>query len=70
MAAHQEDLLGAETFGCDDAAQTDGPVTDHRYLIAAADPCRKGRMMASSHHIREREQRRHQGIVFADRQCE
>ena len=33
MAAQDDDLLGAETAGGDDATQADGAVADHRDLV-------------------------------------
>jgi hypothetical protein len=43
-------------------------VTDDRGNLAGADVLSYGRVMAGPHHVREREQRRHQRLVFAGRQ--
>jgi hypothetical protein len=68
VVAEQDDLLGAKALGCDHAAETDGAVADDGDRFPRPDPGADGRVVARSHHIREREQRRHQGVVSADRQ--
>ena len=68
MAAEDDDLLGAETLRGDHAAQTDGAVADDRGGLTGADVAGDGRVVARAHHVREREQRRHQRVVFVDRQ--
>src|SRR5437667_4362882 len=49
MAAHHDNLLGAEAPGGDDGAEADGAVTDNGRGLAAADLGGPGRMMARSH---------------------
>src|SRR5207244_10520008 len=66
VTAKEDDLLGAEAFGRDDAAQPDGPVTDDGDGLSGAGLGCEGRVVAGSHHIREREKRRDQRVVRAD----
>jgi hypothetical protein len=68
ISAEDDDLLGAEPSGSDDPAQAHGAVADHGRPLAGADLRRHGRMVARSHDIRQRQERRHQGVVGADRQ--
>ena len=68
VAAQHDDLLGAEPAGGDHAAEADGAVADDRHDLAGADPGGEGGVVARSHHVREREQRRHQRVVVAHRQ--
>ena len=68
MAAEDEDPLGAETPGGDHAAQADGPVADDGHVLAGGDPRGTGGVVAGAHHVGEREQRRHQRVVLADRE--
>ena len=51
VAAQNDDLLGAEAPGGDDAAQADGAVTDDGHFLAVADLCHSGCMMAGPHHV-------------------
>ena len=61
-----EHLLGAQPTGCDDTAQSDRAVADDCHDSAGADPGGERGVVAGAHHVREREQRRHQGVVLAD----
>jgi len=71
VAAHDDDLLGAEPLGGDHAAQPDRAVADDRHRLAGGDPGDDRGMVASPHHVGERQQRRHQlVVVLADRQLE
>ena len=69
VAAEQDDLLGAEALRGDHAAEADRAVADDRRGLAGADP---GAATAAwwpvAHHVGERQQRRHQRVVRADRQ--
>ena len=66
MAAHDDDLLGAETFGGDHATQTDGAVADDRDAMPSCDARDDGSMVTGAHHVGQREQRRHARVVLAD----
>ena len=66
----EDDLLGAEALRGDHAAQADRAVADDGDGLAGADPGADGRVVARPHHVRQREQRRHQRVVLADRQDE
>jgi hypothetical protein len=68
MTAEENDPLGIEASGGDHSAQPDGAVADHRDSLPRTDLGAESRVMAGSHYVREREQRRHQVVVFADRQ--
>ena len=68
MPAEQDDLLGAEALGGDDAAEPDGAVADDRSGRARRHPRGERRMVTRSHHVGERQQRRHERVVLADRQ--
>ena len=68
MAAEENDLLGPEASGGDHAAQADGAVANDGGGLARTYLGGEGRVVACSHHVREREQRRHQRVVGADRQ--
>jgi catechol 2,3-dioxygenase-like lactoylglutathione lyase family enzyme len=68
VVAKQDDLLGAQALGCNHAAETDGAVADDGDRFPRPDLGGDCGVVARSHHIREREHRRHQGVVSADRQ--
>src|SRR2546426_10640398 len=68
IAAEEHDPLGAEPPRRDYAAQTDGAVSDDGHGLSWADIRGDGGVVACSHHVREREQRRHQRVVGGDRQ--
>jgi hypothetical protein len=68
--AHDNDLLGAETLGCDHAAKADRAVSDYRRGFTRGDTRHHGGVMPGSHDVRQRQQRGHQGIVGADLQSE
>ena len=68
MPAHDDDLLGAHALGRDHAAQPDRTVADHGRPAALADARHDRRMVAGAHHVRQREQRGHQGVILAGRQ--
>ena len=63
MAAHDDDLLGAEALGGDHAAQADGAVANHRDALARADRGGNRRVVPGAHHVGEREQRGQQRLV-------
>jgi len=65
MAAHDDDLLGAQAFRGDHAAQADRAVADHRCGLAAADARDDCRVMSGAHHVGQSEQRRHERAVLA-----
>jgi hypothetical protein len=50
--------------------KTNRAVSNYGNRLARADPGSYGGMMVCPHHIRKREKRRHQLVVFADRQDE
>src|SRR5207249_10779592 len=50
MAAHHDNLLGAEAARGDDGAEADGTVTEDGHGLATADLGGAGRMMTRSHH--------------------
>ena len=68
VAPEQDDLLGAEPPRRDDAAEADRAIADHRHALPRADLRRERRVVARPHHVGEREQRRHQRVVAADRE--
>src|SRR4051812_44001981 len=68
VAAHDDDLVGAEPLRSDYAAETDCAVTDYGDACAGADLGQDGSVVAGAHHVGEREQRRHECVVLADRQ--
>jgi hypothetical protein len=68
VAAHDDDLLGAEPLGGDDCAQADGAVADDRGALARSDLGDDGGVVAGAHHVRQRQQRRHERVVLADGQ--
>ena len=69
VAAQDDDLLGAEALGGDHAAQADRAVADDGDRLARARRRAATRgVVAGAHHVGEREQRRHQRVVLADRQ--
>jgi len=56
MAAHDDDLLGAEALRGDHAAQADGAVAHDGDAIAWADLGDDGGVVAGAHHVGEGEQ--------------
>ena len=66
--AQEHDPLGAEASGGDHAAQADSAIADDGHGLAGTHLGAESRMVACRHHIREREQRRHQRVVFLDPQ--
>ena len=68
VTAQEDDLLGAQAPGGNHAAQADGAVAHDGGGLARTYLGGAGRVVACSHHVREREQRRHQRLVGADRQ--
>ena len=67
MAAHDDDLLGAEALRRDHAAQADGAVADDGdAMCPGATRATTRRVVAGAHDVGEREQRRHPRVVFAD----
>src|SRR5919106_6753877 len=68
VAAHDDDLLGAEPLGGDDAAESDSAVADDSDAVAGPDLGDDGGVVAGAHHVGERHQGRHQRLVLADRQ--
>src|SRR5215207_7155082 len=68
VTAEDDDLLGTEPLGGDDGAEADGPVADDRGALAGCDPGDDGGVVAGAHDVRERQQRRQERVVLADRQ--
>jgi hypothetical protein len=68
MAAEDDDPFRAETPCRDHTAETHGAVADDGDRLPGAGACGECRMMAGRHHVRQRQQRRHQRVVRADRQ--
>jgi hypothetical protein len=69
MTAQEDDLLGAEASGGDHAAQADGSVSDNGRSLPGANLGGDRRVMTGGHHVRRQgKKRRHQRVVFADRQ--
>jgi len=68
MVTQNDDLFGAEALGSDNAAQADRTVAHHGYLFSPIDSRHPRCVMPGSHHVREREQGRHQGVVGTNRQ--
>ena len=68
VPTEDDDLVGPEPPGRDHAAQADGPVADHGHTLAVIDAGDNRRVMSRGHHVRERQQRRQQRVVLADRQ--
>jgi hypothetical protein len=62
--AQEDDPSRAEPLGRDHAAQSDSPIPDHCHCLPRTYESPDGGVMAGSHHIRQREQRRHQRIVL------
>ena len=67
VVAEHDDPLGAEPLRRDHAAQADGAVADDRHGLAGANLGGERCVVARRHHVREREQRRHQRVVLVDR---
>jgi hypothetical protein len=68
VAAHDDDLLGAEALGGDHRARADGAVADDRGALARRDLGDDRGVMPGAQDVGEREQRRHERVVLADRQ--
>jgi hypothetical protein len=68
VVAEQDDPLGAEPFRGDHAAETDGAVADDGDPLPRPDLGRDGGVVPGAHHVSEREQRRHERVVLADRE--
>ncbi len=69
VEAH-DDLLGPEALGGDHPAKAHGAVPDDGRALARVNPGDHRRVVAGAHHVRERQQGRHQRVVLADRQLE
>jgi hypothetical protein len=67
IAAEQDDGVSAEALRGDHTAQPDGAVTDHGDRFAGTHLRGKSGVVAGAHHVREREQRRHQLVIRSDR---
>ena len=68
VASEQDDPLRAKSLRRDNSAQPDRAVADHGDSPAGTDMCGKGGVMTGTHHVAEREQRRHERIVHPDRE--
>src|SRR5205085_803737 len=68
MTAQEDDSLGAEAPGGDHAAQADGTVADDGHGLARPSLGAERGVLAGRHHIRQRQERRHQRVVSADRE--
>ena len=67
MAAENDDLLGSEPPRGDHPTEPDSAVSDDGHRLAGTDLRAESRVVPGRHHVREREQRRHQLVVGADR---
>jgi hypothetical protein len=67
VAAEQDDLLGAEPLRGDHPAKADGAVADDSHRSARRNLRRDRGVVARTHHVGKREQRRHQRVAPADR---
>jgi hypothetical protein len=68
VPAHQDDLLGAQAFGCQHRAQPHRAVADDRDAHAGPDLRSDGGVVAGAEHVGKRHQRRQQRRVRRDRQ--
>jgi hypothetical protein len=70
VTAHDDDLLGLEPLRRYYPAQPDGAVANHGDALARSDLGDDGGVVARAHDVRERQQRGHERVVFADGQRE
>jgi hypothetical protein len=56
VAAHDDDLLGAEALGGENRAQADGAVADDCGALARSDLGDDGGVVSGAHHVRQRQQ--------------
>src|SRR5439155_17504046 len=70
MSTQHDNLLSAQALRGGDAAQANGAVTEDGCRFPAAYPGADSRMVARTHHVRQREKRRHQRVISADQQRE
>ncbi len=63
MAAHQDDLLGAQALGREHREQTHCSVTDHGHRGVGSNPSLDRGVVAGAEDVRDGEQRRDQGRV-------
>jgi hypothetical protein len=68
MTTEEDDLRGSEALGGDHPAQPDCAVAHDSHALSRRDLCRQSGMVPGAHHVCQREQRRHQGVVCTDRQ--
>ena len=68
VVAEQDDLVGAETLGGDDAAQPDRAVADDGDALPRRHARRARGVVSGAHHVRQRQQRRDQSVVLTRRE--
>jgi hypothetical protein len=68
VTAEQDDPVGSEPTRRSHAAESDRAVSDDGDDVACTYPRRECGMVAGTHHVRERQQRRHQRVVLPDGQ--
>jgi hypothetical protein len=67
VAAEHDDLLRAETTRGNDPAETNRAVTNDRGDLARAYVRPQRRVMAGTHYVGERQKRRHERVIRANR---
>jgi hypothetical protein len=68
MMAQNDYLLGSEAARGDHAAKSDGAVSDDSDAATWAHAGAQGRVVASRHHVRQGQERRHERAVWIDRE--
>jgi hypothetical protein len=68
VAAHDDDLIGAQALGGDHPAQPDGAVPDDRDRVPGLHARHHRGVVSGIQYVGERQQRRHQPVVLAHRQ--
>jgi hypothetical protein len=67
VTAEHDDLLRTETTGGNDAAETHRAIANDGGDLAGAHIRPQCRVMAGAHYVGERQKRRHESVVRADR---
>jgi hypothetical protein len=70
VAAHEDDLLGAQPSGGQDRRQSHRAVADHRHRRALVDAGGHGTVVAGAEHVRQGEQGRQQLGILTDGQLD
>ena len=68
VVAEDDDPLGAEPLGGDHAAESDGPVADHRHRLARFDAGDHRRVVTGAEHVGQGQEGGHQRLVRIARQ--